>query len=385
MSSLHSLSAPQPLTSSEFQTFHRLIGSNHKSAIAFAHYPTTPVQPHFVVSETLTDKPIRWARPHEFQDILHTPNLLSPALRYGRTIASFSLYPESCRDLQINHLLWQTAQTGEYSPVNGNMLLQNNVFSVSIPHAFHSFLADVTVHQLDTCILEILALIAEEEDEQGFHLMQSELDPPVWNQLNHYLHHQSQRTHNLEQCTSAGVKLSSYVELLLKLCYHSPWKIDVHMAYISPRTMMSALLAASKKSPDHVRNHLHDCCDRKLVRSAGKRPVSLSPQHRSHASRIPSSFANRNSVFWKLFQEWRRYRWMLVHLLGVHPGEAATLLINAISHGRREKAWKQVDTITKIFRETLKFRTSDTLLPALPEDVISTKLAPFVLLSESKG
>lgn len=314
--------------------------------------------------------------PKEAIRVLKKDSSLVKWLRYGRTVAFFNLYPACQQDLDINHLIWKSAQAGEYDPVEGNLLLENNLLSLALPRELHSFLAHTSQHDVNLCLLELLALIAEDEDEEGFALMQTELAEPVWKDLMQYMSPDDTYLERINRSTEKRIRLMGYVETLLNLCCLSPWKIEVYTAYISPQDMSTALWYTS--------NHITNFSDvapesrrRALVRSAGRRPVTPPRSSPRPYSRV--HVTNRIAVFWSLFQDWKHYRLVLVDTLGVKPEQASSAMLYSIGRGKQKEAWKRADCILELATN------KKSLFSSLPADVIANVLYPFVLLAGSNA
>lgn len=272
----------------------------------------------------------------------------------------------------MNDLLWRVAQQGEYDPANGNVLLENNVFSLAMPHKFFSFLAGISRKDLHTCMLQVLALIAEDEDAEGLALMRSELDETIWNDLENYMA-SSGGTSTIDGTTELGLKLMRDVEMLLRLCYLSPWKIDVYAAYVTPQDMATVLLDTSRGSDMSA-----NVVDRKLVRSGARRPVSAGPIVSKGASPPRMRATSKTMVFWKLFLDWRRYRKVLVQGLGIDAADATTTMLHSIAEGTQKMAWERAELVMASSVQ------QGNLFSSLPKEVIFNIIAPYVLLAGSK-
>lgn len=285
---------------------------------------------------------------------------LAPVLRYGRGIASLNLYPASKSDLDVNFVLWQVANSGEYHPAQWNRVLRANVFAVVMSEELCNFLQSVTYEQLILCILEVLALIAEDEDAEGLKLMQSELAPSIWNRLEPYMR---TRPPANTRCSQTSDKLLTDVEILLRMCYLSPWKVDVYTSYITTADM-ATVLADTKIMPTLSNPSA-------LVRTKETRAPLTLPHTRARA---PS----KNIVYWKLFLDWQAYRRVWVVALGMAPADAVTAMMNAVAAGVHINAWKCAETVLLCASRP---RTKRNLLASLPKDLVYNVLAPHVLLA----
>lgn len=401
--------------------------------VAFAHYSSTPKQPDVVL-------PAQWGarnkleavmRQPEHESLFHSSSRLATLLRYGRFIACFNLYPGSRRDLEVNHLLWSVARNGEYDPVTGNVLLKNNVLALAYPAAFYDFLASVTHEELTLCILEVLAMIAEGEDAEGLSLMKQELEPSIWDDLVSYMKEkyslipfacagfvdvtdaqpqinmhshatptaatnnpdifftEINMTENVINRLERDQKTMRDVEMLLRLCYSSPWKIEVHSSFITPCNMgfiyteltnavakkpFDAHCSASGSSPSISQNM--DITDRRLVRSTARRPVWAF--RRASSSGTASSEhrqSNKKLIFWRQYQMWRMYRRALVDGCRVSPAAATEAMLTTLSNGSFDDVIARAETVMACAC------VRGNLLSNLPREIVFRYIAPFVLLA----
>lgn len=365
----------------EFQAFHRALSSCNTATLSFANYQSSPNTPDVVIPTASADSlcPVRWAHLSHTNPLLDPHSRLAKMLRYGRSVACFNLYPACQRDLQINRLLWQLAQTGEYNPSQGNLLLENNVLSLAMPTKFFHFLSKTSEQDLKLCMLEVLALIAEDEDLEGLALMKSELADSVWNDLSKYMEKHDNQNSRIDSTTPEGLRLMCDVEMLLRLCYLSPWKIDVYAGYITPHDMNTVLSEHTRRpiASNHSSTAIPELHDRKLVRSSARRPVSSFQQSHTHSMRR-CRITNRNVVFWKLFQDWRRYRMILVQGLGMSAAKVAATMLSSISRGSREQAWDSAEAVLACAN------IPGNLLSSLPREIVFNIIAPRVLFAASE-
>lgn len=352
--------------------------ANHASTFAFAHYDCDTSPSALVVSGSHGGESVARASSGNASSLFRRGSRLSRWLRYGRSVACFNLYPACRRDLQVNDLLWRVAQSGEYDPQDGNLLLENNVLSLAMPYRFFDFLRGISREDLKTCMLQVLALIAEDEDAEGLALMKSELDDSVWDDLTSYMSTQGDGVTRIDTATVKGLKQMRAVEMLLHLCYLSPWKIDVYASYVTPQDMTMMLSEAERLAGGGagMEAGAQDVGDRKLVRSSARRPVSSQAPAGGAAPRCRST--SKTVVFWKLFLDWRRYRKVLVQGLGVHPADVTEVMLHSIAEGKQNDAWDRAEHVMACACR------SGNLLSNLPKEVVFNILAPHVLLAVSK-
>ncbi|PXF45452.1 hypothetical protein BWQ96_04750 [Gracilariopsis chorda] len=355
---------------------------NTKPIILFANYDKRSTKPQFVVPTPSLDDPVavKWRHsPHAFRAFRHDSSL-AQWTRYGRTIACFNLYPAKEHDLQINHLIWNAAQRGEYCPSDGNLLLHNNILSLSMPREFFHFLRSVSEEELKQSMLEVLALIAEDEDAEGLSLMKSELEPSIWEDLTLYIRACETPSCRMDVRSKEGRKLMTAVESLLRFCYLSPWKIDIYASYISPMEL-NGMLQCMEKNMNVFENDLDSMQysrDRRLVRSHARRPVSSScPTSHYFVSSRSNFLTVRNCIFWKMFQDWRRYRMVLVQFLGLSPSDAVQIMVDSISRGTQDRAWERAETVLACSM------VDGNLFSQLPKEVVFSTIAPYVLYFSS--
>lgn len=269
-----------------------------------------------------------------------------PVLRYGRGLSSLNLHPSSARDVAINELLWRSAQRGEYDATVGDSLLRANVLALVMSAELLAFLRRVTLAELRECVLEVLALIAEDELADGLALMASEVEPETWNALQLRL---------AAWGTRCPARTSRDVEALLRMCCLSPWKVDVYAAYVTPHDMQAAI-AAAEQPPAPEAPHM-------LARVRARAP-------------------SKNVVYWKLFMDWQLYRRLWVERLGIHPADAVKTMMTAITTGRQEEAWRRVETLRLCCSRP---KQKGNWLAVLPKDVLYNIVAPQLLFVECGG
>ncbi|KAI0563061.1 hypothetical protein FGB62_47g130 [Gracilaria domingensis] len=369
---------PRPQSSPPTSGRRRPCRSIPKPTIAFANYEAKKSRSQFVVPNPSSDEPtaVKWLDSSDAFKLLRNDGRLARATKYDRTVASFNLYPATLSDLAINHLIWSVAQKGEYDPTVGNLLLQNNILSLAMPQEFYDFLHEITEEELTHSMLEVLALIAEDEDTEGLSLMKAELEPSIWEDLVQYMDECSAKNQSrMDSKTKAGRKLMIAVESLLRFCYLSPWKIDIYASYITPHEFNKAFQDMQKTmlmSESDQQSHRFSF-DRRLVRSNARRPVASLCQTSRLLVSSHTNFSDRNRVFWKLFQDWRRYRKVLVQFLGIPPAQAVQTMVDSISYGTQEDAWKRAETVLACWN------FEGNMLSTLPKEVVFNTLAPYVL------
>lgn len=385
---------------------------NASTMLAFANYRASPTAPDIVLpcSESDTNSAVRTVQRSPLHDgLFQKASRISTALRYGRFVACFNLYPATTHDLAVNDLLWRVAHDGEYDPQIGNHLLQYNVMALAFPTAFYAFLSSVSKQHLDRCVLQVLALIAEGEDAEGLNLMKHELEPTLWQKLEHYMQqtqtenrNSSELNESLESADQSYRQLMIDVEMLLRFCYRSPWKIEVFASFVTPRDM-ALILPDLELNSKSMRNgptvnpilsgisSTNVLTDRPLVRSSARRPVwgvgnirntpSSSPifpsnsvlSHKQHT--LAERLSNKKLAFWTQFLHWRIYRRVLVQNCDIHPSVVAEALLSAIEDGSVDDALRRALTVMCCAC------VQGNLLSSLPKEVVFRYIAPYVLLA----
>lgn len=404
--------------------------------LSFANYRTNPTSRDIVLPSVSADAPCpvyAAQREAHHAGLFQVGSRASTALRYGRSVACFNLYPGCRRDLDINHLLWTAATNGEYDPATGNVLLENNVLALAYPLAFYNILASVTRHELSLCMREVLAKIADGEDNEGLNLMKQELEPSVWEDLMSHMrskdmeqslsapsdpdnathpalaasdNHREQGEQEQEQIENAisakrvrEKELMRHVDLLLLLCNHSPWKIEVYASFVTPRDMGLILtdLTSSARANAHEAEGvaMGDTADRPLVRSAARRPVwvlrergaangghggsgggsGVSGGSGAGKLSMESRLSNKKLAFWRQFQNWRMYRRVLVEGCGIDPVVVTEAMLGTIANGTIEDARLRAEVVMACAC------VEGNLLSALPKEVVFRYIAPYVLLA----
>ena len=241
--------------------------------------------------------------------------------------------------MEINDLLWRVAQEGEYHPADGNALLKQNVLALAYPQPLFKFLSSVTQQELNLCMLELLSMIARGEDTEGLMNMQEDLEAGVWVDLMQYMRRSDVPSFEVNDETgsmASSEKIKEGVKMFLRLCYLSPWKVEVYASYITPRDMSATLsLLPSPPAGPTFENFgfqeqrgprsVPSLADRPLVRSSGRRPVgTLSDRP---VGEIGNRFSNKKMAFWRQFQQWRLFRRSIVHGCNIHPTIAAESML----------------------------------------------------------
>lgn len=128
----------------------------------------------------------------------------------------------------------------------------------------------------------------------------------------------------------------------------------------------------------HSSTAIPELHDRKVVRSSALRPVSSFQQsHTTHSIRC-SRITNSHVVFWMPFQDWRRYRMILVQGLGMSAADVAATTLSFISRGSREQAWDSAEAVLACAN------ISGKLLSSLPREVVFHIIAPRILFATSE-
>lgn len=209
------------------------------------------------------------------------------------------------------------------------------------------------------------------------------------------------------------------VEMLLRFCYLSPWKIEVYASFITPRDMAHILSdlstaaaaaaaaavaaaaagtgsagasASSSAAASASTGGAARCerlaartlplplggevtADRPLVRSAARRPVWAVRRYSNGKAALDNRLSNKKLAFWRQFQTWRIYRRALVDGADVPPAVATDVMLAAMAKGSVDDALARAETVMACAC------VQGSPLSALPKDVVYRYIAPYVLLN----
>jgi hypothetical protein len=108
-------------------------------------------------------------------------------------VAAFSVYPRTDREVELNELLWRIVQessfrSAELAPFlvrkrKSSDACRGVALALGIPAKLIQFLEAVTLDEMHSSVIHMLADAAQGEDEEGLQLMRDELSPAVWARL----------------------------------------------------------------------------------------------------------------------------------------------------------------------------------------------------------
>lgn len=245
---------------------------------------------------------------------------LVPVVRFGRGICALNLNPTTPHDHAVNELLWRTVRAGEYNAgPAGDALLQARVLALQIPGALAKVLDALTLEELRACVDEVSkAVDAGHVDDLA-----------------------SYRGPNSAARTARK---------LMKFCRATPWKVEVHCAYVRPDDLPLSSASAS-------------------VAVGVGATVGLSRYRRAPSIAL---------VHLKLFVDYARYRRLWVGHIGVTPADASRVMMHAITTGKQHTAW---DTVEAALMAARRKPTKGNWLARIPRDVLWNNLTPRLLFA----
>lgn len=278
---------------------------------------------------------------------LCTGSALKEGLQIDKDVIALNLYPRTQRDLAMNKVLLEAAQSASFDPTCLNELLGTNLFGLILPSRLATFLCSTTAEGLDTCVLEVLSLIAEDETDSGLAAMERELEPSVWEQLERY-----RRSKSNSDMNGRPRSLVRSVETLLRMCYLTPWRISVNALHVPPERMACLIDPCSGNCPCPQSGSEGLCTDIDM--------------------KLEATFA----TYWSLLCAWHNLHNVLVLQLGISGREVATALLDARVADCDELAWAKARLVVHAARAPPR---PDNLFATLPLDVVKGVLAPHVL------
>jgi hypothetical protein len=284
------------------------------------------------------------------------------ALRLDPGRARLALFPRNARDLRANALLHDAARSAEFSPADAAAAFGTNVVALAFPAPLAALLAAIDAPHLRAASIELLALVAEDEDDAGREDMQRELEPSVWRDLTARM--------AVRPSQPAPPHIMQTVEQLLRMCYRTPWYIAVPCLHVAPADIVAALCRqAAGNQP---------CNENDMATRAGQDHNKIDQTSQATNCTLAQSPSSRETALWDLFQAWHPVRVALVDRLGISGRVAATALLDAESVGEIENAWTRAHVVVAASRAS---RDTFNVFSMLPHDLVTRTLAPRVLLA----
>jgi hypothetical protein len=237
-------------------------------------------------------------------------------LRLDRTLISLNLYPRTSDDIALNSLIHASASSASFESSTLGALLGTTPVLLALPATLSRFLQTISLAQLHVSILEILTLIAEDEDPAGLAAMGEELEPSVARDLAAYM-----TARALPDAPAKPAAVVKAVETLLRCCYLTPWKIHVPCLHVPPTGLAEALTPAGACGADK-KQWRHE----------------VDPAVAAH---------------WTVHLGWPAARAALVGRLKLSGRVAATALLDAHVSGSVEPAWGAADAVVAAARRRL--------------------------------
>lgn len=161
---------------------------------------------------------------------------LSPDFQTRHNFTAFDIYPTTHAALSINSFLYAVAQRGSVPSQSAQQLFPHRVHALGFTPELFEFLTSVSLHELNTAIIDFLVLLHHQllcdSDHTGVENMQSELVPSVWREV------QSQ-IGVFEHGEPTRGRRSAVLEHLVQISFMTPWRVDVFAIY-TPSTYNAA-------------------------------------------------------------------------------------------------------------------------------------------------
>jgi hypothetical protein len=335
------------------------------------------------------------------RDDLVMPGTGAPGgVRHHDTLVTFNVYPRSDRDVELNELLWRVVRDSSFKSTELAPYLARKrkspdapigvVFALAIPLKLIHFLEAVTLEEMHSSVIHMLADAAQGEDEDGLELMRHELSPAIWTRLEPVLLDESgccesradlptsDAAGDHSSCERQGVMCNKYASSMLDMALQSShaqnyWSVDIQGTLFEPYHQ-----AHCDTHSDNARQPSHNN-DRAAVTH------SLYLDWRVYArvcmvmdttiSNISSASADQSS--WSDNDEIPRWT------SGDSPSETAVkcrlildTLLQLVSEQRHAATWERAQTLL------LCANRSGNKLHTLPEHVIHHEILPRMVLEE---
>lgn len=225
--------------------------------------------------------------PQQFKQVLSHIR----ALRcISRGISSFSLYPTTEQQCQVNNFLWRAANNVSFDAREAATLFQRTVFIISMPSTLFDYLTKVTWTQLEDVILFTLTNLAN--GSNGLHVLRNELAPSLASRLDHYLPDAD------PQSTCDPIAFRNMLDYVMdRIVSVGPWIVPTTLCYLSASDMTE------------------------LLAQRYDRPIFATPER----------FELMHSMVWNIYRDWQTYREVLVQLGGRTRPDALETMANTIS------------------------------------------------------
>jgi hypothetical protein len=276
-----------------------------------------------------------------------------------RTSLRLSLLPATAADVAVNKFLWLAAQDTEFDAGVGRAVLRVDPMVLAFPAAIHELLQSLSFPALQATLMELLALVVEDEDPLV--ALDATLDLDTRAALDAHMDARNdleapphgQRTGRLEPR-----ELAHSVETLLRHAGHSAaWRVNVPCLRVVQRPPE---VASAQRSP------------RLSIRQQGPRGG-----RRNGADR--ATLFGMHTAYHPLRKA--------VKCIGVPADTLAALVRHALAADSAivPHAWSVHDLLVAASRRPRKAAApepgADTRVTHLPLDVVETQLGPRVLLA----
>lgn len=150
------------------------------------------------------------------------------------TSLRLSLLPESARDVAENEEVWRVAQRGAFEPSRAKAFTSRDVLAMSLPTELYTLLRSLSWSALRASLLEILALVVEDEDPGDS--LSAVLDQATGDALRRYMAIRRELPVSPARSRTGGLQpreLAHAVEILLRVAEKSDhWRVPVTCLYV---------------------------------------------------------------------------------------------------------------------------------------------------------
>lgn len=158
----------------------------------------------------------------------------------SNNLLSFTIYPTTAADLADNEFLWHVIRDASFTPTAAHPVLSRRLaltytslptssvrlFALAFPTPLASFLRAVSLEEMHSSIIYMLADAAQGEDEAGLRDMRNHLAPTVWTALGALMRRSGFDVGGLS-CSNASFMLDAALQTAQA---HDYWKIETDAA-----------------------------------------------------------------------------------------------------------------------------------------------------------
>lgn len=303
----------------------------------------------------------------------------------------FTIYPTSEQDLYINELLWRMTQTSCFSQTKVAEVLPPNTpncsaFAIAIPTQLACFLSSVTLSEMRSAVIYMLADAAQGEDPKGLAQMHADLPSCVWRNLT-FLMEQTVAQRNagwgIAEGATPGITRASF--LLDAALQTAPsqdyWKIQVEIGFAEPMMMGNVPLTLVSREKKELGRHCLRVFSKLKAEEDAAQGVDLAPK--------------RAQVLHSLYEDWCRYSaicsWVPhISRRGCAGGrdqeettsrykDAFTLMTCLVGCDGQRYTWERVRSLRLCMSDTTSF------VSWLPAQIVDQILVPMIVISDGEA